>query len=136
MCKAQNILYRMYRALKIIFSILILGLFLVPVEVSACTSHSNPKTIKKEKSCCDHSDHQSKQACKKDCCKDKEGDSGCSGNCDARSCHTTAQTFCVHPIVGYSNNVFEYEDKNSYPSYKQPCYSSGFHSIWQPPKIG
>ena len=126
----------MYRTLKILLSMFLFGLFLVPVEVSACTSHTK-EIIKEEKSCCDHSsDHQSKQACKKDCCRDSAEDSSCSGNCGAKSCNTSAQTFCAHQIFENNYRLFGYEDKNLYPSYKQPNYSSGFHSIWQPPKIG
>ncbi len=119
----------MSRTLKIVFSILVLGIFLIPVEVSACSSHSK-EVVKKEKSCCDRSsDYQNKQACKKDCCKNHKGDAGCSGSCDAKSCHTTSKTFCIHPIMAKPHNDFEYEDKNSYPSYTQPYYSSGFHFI-------
>lgn len=126
----------MCRIIKILPIIFLLGFFLVPAEVSACTSHTK-ESFKKEKSCCDHhsSDRESKHACKKDCCKDSAGDSGCSGNCGAKSCQTSAQSFWVHQIFGGSYHAFEYETKNSYYFYKQPYYSSGFHSIWQPPKI-
>ena len=125
----------MYRTINILFITFLLGFFLVPIEASACSFYTK-EIIKKEKSCCDHSsDHQSKQTCKKDCCKDNGGDSSCSGNCSAKSCHNSAQTFCAQ-IVGNSYHTFKYEEENSYPSYKQPYYSSGFHSIWQPPKIG
>lgn len=148
----------MRRTLYIFAGILLLGFFLVPGEVSACAMHAGQEkesvkkeSVEKEKSCCKKSqeespaeqdnapsaDDQSKETSPKDCCKGHKthkGESGCSGNCDARSCHTP-QTCCAHPVVEDVYNVFEKKDKNSYPVYTQPCYSAGFHSIWQPPKI-
>src|SRR5690606_18561237 len=86
----------MSNLLKIFLSICLLGFFLIPGEALACSSHKT-EIVKKDKSCCDHSsDHQSKQACKKNCCKDSEGDSGCSGACDAKSCHTFSPTHYIH----------------------------------------
>lgn len=129
----------MCRKLKILLSMFLFGLFLVPIEVSACvTSHTNhPKEIiKVEKSCCDDSSdgHHNKQSCKKDCCKDNAGDSGCSGNCGHNSCHSSSPTYLIHGIQD-SQKALLFGDKKSFPLYKQSYYSSGFHSIWQPPKI-
>ena len=124
----------MDRIFNILFSMCLLGLFLIPVEAAACTSHTK-ETIKKEKPCCDHSSNdESKQACKKDCCKDSGEDSGCSGNCGAKSCHNSSPTHCIQNLK-YSHSTFLFENEKSYSFYKQPYYSSGFHSIWQPPKI-
>ena len=125
----------MSNLLKIFLSMCLLGFFLIPGEALACSSHKT-EIVKKDKSCCDHSsDHQSKQACKKNCCKDSEGDSGCSGTCDAKSCHNSSPTHWIQNLK-YSHNTFFFENEKSYSFYKQPNYSSGVYSIWQPPKIG
>jgi len=125
----------MSQILKIFLSICLLGFFIIPVEASACSSHTT-ETVKKEKSCCDHSsDHQSKQACKKDCCKDKEGtDTDCSGNCGQKSCHSSFPSFWIRDTKE-PPNTFLLESEKTFPLYSQPYYTSGFHSIWQPPKI-
>lgn len=124
----------MSKILKILISICFLGFFIIPVEALACSSHTT-ETIKKEESCCDHPDDSSKEACEKDCCKDDEGNSGCSGSCGAKSCHNSSQTFLIHQIVRSSYSTIKYEDDLSYPPYKQPYYFSRVYSIWQPPKI-
>lgn len=126
----------MSKILKIFLSISILGFFLIPGEALACSSHTN-EVVKKEKSCCaDSSDgHHNKQTCKKDCCKDKEGtDNDCSGNCGQTSCHSSSPSYWIHDIKD-SQNAFLFESEKSFPLYSQLFYSSGFHSIWQPPKI-
>lgn len=126
----------MSKILKIFLSISILGFFLIPVQASACSSHTT-EVVEKDKSSCDDSSdgHHNKQTCKKDCCKDKEGtDTDCSGNCGQKSCHSSSPSFWAHDIYE-SQIAFVFWDKKSYSFYKQPYYSSGFHSIWQPPKI-
>lgn len=127
----------MSNLLKMLLSICLLGFFLIPGEALACSSHTN-EVVKKEKSCCDDSSdgHHNKQTCKKDCCKDKEGtDTDCSGTCDAKSCHNSSPTHWIQNLK-YSHNTFFFENEKSYSFYKQPYYSSGVYSIWQPPKIG
>ena len=125
----------MYRIPHILLYICLLGFFLVPAGVAACTSH---EVAKKEKSCCkaqDEGDH-SMESNDMECCKDqKSEDSDCSGNCGKKSCQNSFQTFFVHQSIKADPNGFNFEGVNSYPFYKQPYYSLGFHSIWQPPKI-
>lgn len=143
----------MGRTLYIFAGILLLGFFLVPGEVAVCAMHAKQakEQVEQGKSCCKKSqsessaeqdnaksaDDQPQKSTKKECCKGHrahKGESGCSGNCDARSCHTP-QTCCAHPVVEEVYNIYEKKDKNSYPVYTQPCYSGGLHAIWQPPKI-
>ncbi len=126
----------MSKILKIFLSICLLGFFLIPVEASACSSHTT-EVVKKEKSCCDDSHHSNHtNTCEKDCCKDKTGgDTDCSGNCGQNSCHSSSPTYLAHDMI-HSQKAFLFGDKKSFPLYKQPYYSSGFHSIWKPPKIG
>ncbi|WP_413512836.1 hypothetical protein [Myroides odoratus] len=126
----------MSNMLKILLSISLLGFFLIPGEALACSSHTT-EVIKKDKSCYDDSHHSNHlSTCEKDCCKDKTGaDTDCSGNCCQNYCQSSSPTYLIHDIKD-SQEIFLFGDKKSFPLYKQPYYSSGFHSIWQPPKIG
>jgi len=127
----------MHRIRYVVLSMFMLGLFLAPGAAAACTSYS--QTVKNnEKSCCDdaQSGNHDAETCKKDCCSADAGEgSGCSGNCGHQSCQSSSPTYGVHQAAKHSDHVFNFEDKNPYPSYQQPDYSSGFYSIWQPPKI-
>lgn len=124
----------MSKIFKIFLSISLLGFFLIPGEASACSSHST-EVIKKEKSCSSKSsdNHHAEQACKKDCCKEN-ADTDCSGNCGQKSCHSSFSTFWMHDNAD-SQNAFLFASERSFSLHNQPDYSSGFHSIWQPPKI-
>ncbi len=123
----------MCRILNILISICLLVFMLTPVAVSACNSTSL-KGSRIEKLSCNR--HQGKTSCKKECCHHKQhGNSGCSGNCGKSSCQNSSTTFCIYNSFKYSQNIYNFENKKSFPIYKQPFYSSGFHSIWQPPKI-
>src|SRR5690606_29350049 len=127
----------MYKVPHILLYMCLLGFFLAPAGAAACTSH---EVVKKEKSCCKTSneDNDSKDIVDLECCKKtKSDDSGCSGNCGEKSCQGNSfHTFFVHQIIRDGSNDFNFEGINSYPIYKQPYYSLGFYSIWQPPKIG
>ena len=126
----------MCRTLTILCSIFLLGFFLIPVEAAACTSHTT-EVVTKNKSCCDDSSdgHHNIQSCKKDCCKDKGSEStDCSGNCGQKTCHSSSPTFCVYDIIDSQKELY-FENEKSFSLYNQPYISSGFHSIWQPPKI-
>ncbi|HRB86127.1 MAG TPA: hypothetical protein PLE27_05870 [Bacteroidia bacterium] len=111
-----------------------LGFFLTPTLSYAC-GKSHTKT---EKSCCDK---KSSQTEKKDCCKnhsDNEKDNdGCGGKCGHSSCHCPTVCFgCTLPFTSEPKyNVLVVSKKQFFP-YSDPYISSGFHSIWLPPKIG
>ena len=124
----------MSKMLKIFLSLCLLGFFLIPAEASACSSHTT-EVVKKEKSCSnDSSDgHHAEGSCEKDCCND-DASTDCSGNCGQKSCHSSFPTFWMHDIKD-SQKAFLFESERSFPLHNQPYYSSGFHSIWQPPKI-
>lgn len=127
----------MQKILNFLLSFLLLGLFLIPGETAACSSHGQ-KAMDTEQSCCSNIEEtaHSTSHCEKDCCQDQEGDaSGCSGNCGDKSCHNSSPTYCTHPTMKDSSIVVHFEDKNTCPIYQQAYYSLGFHSIWQPPKI-
>src|SRR5690606_29279402 len=133
----ESVLSKVNKIPHIVLYICLLGFFLVPVGAAACTSH---EMVKKEKSCCKAQDDGdlSEDGNDMECCRDqKSDDSGCFGNCGEKSCQSSSfHTFFVHQIIKDGSNDFSFEGVNPYPLYKQPYYSLGFHSIWQPPKIG
>ncbi len=114
-----------------------LGFFLIPGLSYACKAHTK---VKIEKSCCKASPdrHHSTRTCQEDCCKDKRDDSeDCSGKCGNKSCQTPSQSFSEIPtLFTVLQDLFDVEGKKLYALYKQPHYSSGYLSIWLPPKIG
>lgn len=114
-----------------------LGFFLIPRQSYACKAQTK---VKIEKSCCEVSSdrHHSESTCQEDCCKDKKDDSkDCLGKCDSKSCQTPSQGFSEIPtLFTILQNRFDPEGKKLYALYKQPHYSSGYLSIWLPPKIG
>lgn len=125
----------MNKLAHILLYVCLLGFFLAPVTAMACTSH---EVVKKEKSCCEVPDGEehSTDDCEMECCKEQNSeDSGCSGNCGKQTCQNSFQTFFVHQVIKNDTNGFGPEGVNSYPLYRQPYYSLGFHFIWQPPKI-
>lgn len=128
----------MYKAFNIVLSVFMLVFFLMPEETAACAAHTK-EVVKEQKSCCTDSQHEkhAEESHKKDCCEDHtDNHSDCAGNGCGTSCHHSSQPFGVHQIAKNSDDIFHFEDKNSYPIYQQPHYSSGVYSIWQPPKIG
>ena len=127
----------MLKRINILMIICLLGFFIIPMQSYACKSHSKEIVIK-EKSCCSaNKQHHSEDQCEKDCCKSKDDTSNeCSGNCGPTSCHSSSNSFSATPpfFRNAQNPVFS-KSKKSYPLYKEPFYSSGESSIWQPPKI-
>lgn len=133
---------------KILLLSLTLALFLAPGISQACskkekqvikTATSSQTFIKqsfaKIQPSCESGD------CNDECCHPKSHNcqtDGCSGNCSGNLC-STAQ----YPILADSkfledskNEASGYDDKNSNFFYQNPHYSGGFHTIWEPPKIG
>src|SRR5690606_15050442 len=115
-----------------IMLIVMLGFFLTPTLTYAC-GKSHTKT---EKSCCDK---QTSQTEKKDCCKNhsdnNKNNDGCGVKCNNPSCHcpTVAHAFALTLDVGMKNNILVLEKLTF--GYTQSYISSGYHSIWQPPKL-
>lgn len=130
----------------ILLFLFILGFLLGPTKVHACKSHAS-KPKKKIENCCSrmaHSSSHDKQLtkephCKKKCCDTREdGSKECSGKCGGNSCQTTSHNFSAAPLYfKYSHSQLLSIDKMLiYPPYRYPHYSSGYYTIWQPPKIG
>ncbi|WP_382405014.1 hypothetical protein [Frigoriflavimonas asaccharolytica] len=136
--------------LKLISFCFILGLFLVPISLHACKKEINNKkieiknlkvkkvhivaTFSKLESSCDDG------TCKGECCNKKPkgcGHEDCDGNCNATSCFTSISLLGFLPLSQEKQNSESFSFlKNHRFSYKNSFYSFGFHSIWQPPKIG
>lgn len=111
-----------------------LGFFLTPTLTYACGKSAE----KTEKSCCKN---ETSKSDKKDCYKSHsqkdKNDDGCGGKCKNPSCHCPTVCFgCTLPFTSEPKyNVLVVSKKQFFP-YSDPYISSGFHSIWLPPKIG
>lgn len=133
----HNYSIRMHRLLNIFLCFVLLGLFLVPEDLAACSSHSKQFSTTEAQCCAKESnDHHAETPCQKECCLDNEGvPTGCDGNCGDKSCQNPSPTFWSLFSVKGTSFIDFHQDKNTCPTYQQPYFSSGFHSIWQPPKI-
>lgn len=133
---------------KILLLSLTLALFLAPGISQACskkekqvikTATSSQTFIKQLfaqiQPSCDSGD------CKEECCHPKSHNcqtNGCSGNCSGNLCSTAQYTILADSkfLEDSKNEASGYDDKNSNFFYQNPHYSGGFHTIWEPPKIG
>ena len=119
-----------------IFVLLCIGFLILPSKTYAC----NKKTAKTEIRSYSN-DHSSKTE-KKDCCKTKscKRDSehnDCNGKCKHSSCRCSTSSSSLTlpiPIDLKTTNHFATTKKQKF-GFKQAYYSSGYSSIWQPPKI-
>ena len=121
----------MKKRLYILIIILTLGIFTVPTLSYACGT-------KTEKSCC--TKKTTSKIEKKDCCKNKqskEEDNSCGGKCGHSNC--TASTVNLSLISSYEiefkNNNFDFFTKKQNFYHSETFISSGFTSVWLPPKI-
>lgn len=116
---------------KIHFTALLVGILLLASTSHACV-------IKAEKSCCKK--EISSKSEKKECCSDthsKNKGKHCDGKCGHSGCTTSVLNLNI-----ISTNVFDIEFKNiDFYTKKDSFYhsktfiSSGFTSVWLPPKI-
>lgn len=110
-----------------------LGFFLTPTLTYACGTN----TEKTEKSCCEKgtSKTDKKDCCKKDHSQKDKNDDGCGGKCKNPSCHCPTLNFTIAlPFVSELKHRISFVEKQSI-LYTETYISSGFHSIWLPPKI-
>lgn len=115
-----------------ILLIVMLGFFLTPTLTYACGT----KAEKTEKSCCKK---ETSKSDKKDCCKSHsqkdKNDDDCNGKCKNPSCHCpTAPLTIVLPFVTEMKYHNIFLEKVTI-AYTETYISSGFRSIWLPPKI-
>lgn len=112
---------------------LILSITLMPSIVFACASGS-------EKSCCKK--EITKSETKSNCTEtsptpagDEDCEGNCGGDCGHNNCHCSGTTLHVLFIATTKSNVFQTKvEKQFFPKRDTPP-SSGFLSIWLPPKI-
>lgn len=133
--------------------VIMLGFFLMPSVSYACGKHHDKKgqthfaikfpqsTISAStniNSCCGT---ETSQSCKKGCCDKKNSqngnhDDGCSGKCGHSSCHCPTVNFgFTLPFFSEPKQRFIVAFKKQFFTDTDPYISSGFYSIWLPPKI-
>ena len=107
-----------------------LGFFL-PTSSYACGN-------KTEKSCCKK--ETSSKTEKKDCCNgkhSKDKDNSCGGKCGHSNCTTSLITFSLISLneIQFKNNNFDFSIEKPKFYHSETFISSGFTSVWLPPKI-
>lgn len=126
----------MTQKFHILFLVLMVGFFATPLFTYACGT----KTTKTEKSCCNK--QKASKAEKKDCCnqadtKNHEDSNGCNGKCKNPSCSCpTVCFYCTIPAHVEANTKNYFADCERLKFHlNENNTSSGFLSIWLPPKI-
>lgn len=123
------------KMIKRVYIVLIAMLVFLQAPMLACAcSKTSDKT---NKNCCkkERSTGNKKDCCKKQDSPNKEKEDDCSGKCGHSSCH------CATLSLGFLSSSSELKhqllvvSQTQFFLYSNPCISSGFHSIWQPPKI-
>ncbi len=122
----------MKKWLHIIIIILTLGFFLSPTLSYACGT-------KTEKSCCKKETTSKTE--KKDCCKNKQSkdeDKSCGGKCGHSNCTSSISiNFSIISSyeINFKNNNFDFSTEKPKFYHSETFISSGFTSVWLPPKI-
>ena len=111
--------------------ILTLGFFLLPTLSYACGT-------KTDQSCCKEKIYSKTE--KKDCCNgkhSKDKDNSCGGKCGNSNCTTSSVTFSIifFNEIQFKNNSFGFSEEKSKFYHSKTFMSSGFTSVWLPPKI-
>ncbi|PKW20597.1 hypothetical protein CLV50_2757 [Flavobacterium lindanitolerans] len=117
---------------KLYFMLLIIfGIFMMPESSYACNKSSQKKNCSKEITA------HKKQ--KENCCDKNSTSHNCKGKCKHASCIcpvscVNAAAFFILPE--FNSNLFALTEKRLGFYHTEAGFASGFHSIWQPPKIG
>ncbi|WP_162817820.1 hypothetical protein U0035_14055 [Niabella yanshanensis] len=112
--------------------LLALGLFLAPNPSYACSKTST----KTEKATCSKKKAK-KDSSKTEACKKNKHHNDCGGKCKNASCYcsTSASLFSWLPLTKEKEKDCFVTVKKQKCSFEEACYSSGYFSIWLPPKI-
>ncbi|WP_447637135.1 hypothetical protein [Flavobacterium microcysteis] len=117
---------------KFYFMLLVmLGIFMMPESSLACSKTSQKKNCTKEIT--SHKKH------KDTCCENKDNSHNCKGKCKHTSCICPVSCMSSAAIfmhAEFSNDPFVPAEKRLEFYHTEAGFASGFHSIWQPPKIG
>ncbi|CCB68966.1 hypothetical protein B0A58_14170 [Flavobacterium branchiophilum NBRC 15030 = ATCC 35035] len=116
-----------------ILVVALFGFLLMPSNSFACGT-------KTEKSCCKKETTSKTE--KKDCCNNKQHskdeDKSCGGKCGHSNC-TSSTTINFSLISSYEiefkNNSFDFSAEKPKFHHSKTFISSGFTSVWLPPKI-
>jgi len=120
----------MKKRFYVIIIMLMLGLFL-PTSTYACGNKTEKSYCKKE---------TSSKIEKTDCCKNKqskEQDNSCGGKCGHSNCtSSTINCSIISPYeIIFKNNSFDFSTEKPKFYHSETFISSGFTSVWLPPKI-
>ncbi|MDM1294570.1 hypothetical protein HX021_09730 [Sphingobacterium sp. N143] len=131
---------------NIVLLICMLGLLLVPGRVFAC--HAAAEELKQEEAaehaCCLEKNMEAEDAGQGSCCADdkhtdeQSGDNAdsCEKKCAEKSCRSSLQyNLLVSPVEEDAFSLLDADAIQHYAGYRQPIYTQGYFSIWQPPKI-
>lgn len=117
-----------------ILLLILFGFFTTPTASYACSSSSTNS----EKTCCSK---KNSKTIKKDCCKNKHSKNqkdskDCSGSCGNSSCSCPSISFGIlFPFSEQVQNPVLIVSKKQSFHYTNLYFSSGFCTIWLPPKI-
>lgn len=118
-----------------VFILLALGLFLIPGISYACAKKSaSPKQTSCSK---DKSKAEQKDCCKTKTCEKDKNQNDCSGKCKHGSCNcsTSSPSFGLPFSIDLKTKNHFAEIKKQIFGFEQAHYSSGYFTIWLPPKI-
>ncbi|MEZ0006440.1 hypothetical protein ABH942_001810 [Flavobacterium sp. 28YEA47A] len=116
---------------KLYFMLLVmLGIFMMPESSLACGKTSQKKNCTKEIT--------TSKKHKDTCCENKDSSHSCKGKCKNTSCvcPVSSVNAVVFMYQEFANNLFPSTEKRLEFYHTEADFASGFHSIWQPPKIG
>lgn len=106
------------------------GIFMMPESSLACSKTSQKKNCTKE-----ITSHKKQ---KDNCCEKSSNHQKCKGKCKHASCvcPVSSVNAAVFMYQEFAKNLFSSTEKKLAFHHTEAGFASGFHSIWQPPKIG
>jgi hypothetical protein len=115
----------------IFFFVFLFGLFLMPIQAEACGMKSEKKKQTTEKAQTKSTD---------DCCgskSNKKGKEGCNDKCSHSNCRcvTIISVLTSEKQEEVALNCFNFSNKKQFFGAHEDALSSGFYTIWSPPKI-
>ena len=123
-----------------------IGIFFMPMRVFACGN----RTTKMEHDCCKKEKFSLRVKKMSDCCSKKisthstcaknnenKENKDCDGNCKRNCCPCAPShfSFTVPSLIEWASNNIYIQTKEQNTSYTESYISSGFLSIWLPPKL-
>ncbi|MEC4005589.1 hypothetical protein OX283_013040 [Flavobacterium sp. SUN052] len=122
----------MKKQFHILIILVTFGFFLLPSVTYACGTKS-------QNECCKTVSSSKKE--NKDCCNSKHSNdkknNSCGGKCGHSNCTTSSVSFSVIPFyeVQFKNNALDFFTEKSKFYHSETFITSGFTTVWLPPKI-